>query len=138
MKIIFSTVLFIVFSINSLSADEVVYLPNTKWDIEKGKGLFNLYCGYCHGMEGKGDGTNAVNLDPKPRDFTENKYMVTRTDKNLLDIITMGGPAVARSQFMPPFGNTLSKGEILDIIAYIRSFAPVIKGPEIAEAKKTQ
>ncbi|MEK6546014.1 MAG: cytochrome c [Nitrospinota bacterium] len=122
--------------LNLFAKDEIT-IPNTKWDIEKGKRLFHHYCAHCHGKGGKGDGPNAVNLDPKPRDFTDDKYMVTRTDQNLFDVISKGGAAIARSTFMPPFDNTLSKEKILDIIAYIRSFAPIIRGPEITEAKKT-
>ena len=122
--------------LNLFAKDEIT-IPNTKWDIEKGKRLFHYYCSYCHGRGGKGDGPNAVNLDPKPRDFTDDKYMVTRTDQNLFDVISKGGAATARSTFMPPFEHTLSKEKILDIIAYIRSFAPIIRGPEITEAKKT-
>jgi mono/diheme cytochrome c family protein len=135
--IIFISFFFIGFLVLDLFAKEhEIYLQNTQWDIERGKRLFHFYCSQCHGLEGKGNGPNAVNLDPKPRDFTDSKYMVTRTDQNLFDVISKGGTALARSAFMPPFNNTLTKEKILDIMAYIRSYAPVIKGPEGIEEKK--
>jgi mono/diheme cytochrome c family protein len=45
------------------------------------------------------------------------------SDEYLQNIITLGGSAVSKSAMMPPYGQTLTKEEILDLIAYTRAIA---------------
>ena len=40
----------------------------------QGQRLFLHYCAVCHGDRGAGDGFNAWNLDPRPRDLGDSAY----------------------------------------------------------------
>lgn len=74
--------------------------------------LFGRYCSVCHGTEGKGDGFNAFNLNPKPRDFSDSSF-VSRLDTVLIvETIRAGGKAVGLSGLMPPWGKTLDSTDI--------------------------
>ena len=81
------------------------------------------YCAVCHGEEGKGDGFNAFNLETKPRDFTDARYMNALSDARLLETVSQGGKGVNKSVLMPSWGGRLSKSEQEYIIAYIRHLA---------------
>lgn len=86
----------------------------------KGKLLYDKYCAVCHGLEGKGDGFNAYNLDPRPKDFTETGYLETVSDDWLREVIREGGRGVKRSVLMPSYENTLTKNQIEDVVMYLR------------------
>ena len=93
------------------------------YEQRQGKYLYTKYCSVCHGDEGKGDGFNAFNLDPKPRDFTDAKYMNLLDDQRLAETITFGGRGVNRSPLMPSWGGRLNKDQIQFLIAYVRTFS---------------
>jgi mono/diheme cytochrome c family protein len=92
------------------------------YEQHQGKYLYRKYCVVCHGEEGKGDGFNAYNLDPKPRDFTDARIMGSLTDEKIIQTITGGGRSVNRSPLMPSWGGRLEKEEIRYLLAYVRSF----------------
>lgn len=74
--------------------------------------LFGRYCSVCHGTEGKGDGFNAFNLEPKPRDFTDSSF-ISRLDTILIiETIRSGGKAVGLTGLMPPWGKTIDSTDI--------------------------
>ena len=56
----------------------------------EGKHVYEKFCAVCHGVEGKGDGFNAFNLDPKPRDFTDSARMSALTDDRIVQTIRGG------------------------------------------------
>ena len=56
--------------------------------------LHAKYCAVCHGKEGKGDGFNAFNLDPRRRDFSDSAYMAALSDDQIVQTITGGGRSV--------------------------------------------
>ena len=93
------------------------------YEERQGKYAYDKYCAVCHGAEGKGDGFNAFNLDPKPRDFSDAKYANSINDERLVLTISGGGRAVNRSPLMPAWGGTLAKPEIHDIVSYLRTFS---------------
>jgi mono/diheme cytochrome c family protein len=93
------------------------------YEQREGKYLYAKYCSICHGTEGKGDGFNAFNLNPKPKDFTEKQYMQALTDEKLIETISHGGRGVNKSPSMPSGDGRLTKQEIEYLVAYVRTFA---------------
>lgn len=87
------------------------------------KALYFYYCSHCHGEKGNGEGYNAANLDPSPRDHTdsEEKYMVDKSNDDLFKAVSKGGKAVSKAPLMPVFGNTLSEAEIWALVGYMRT-----------------
>ena len=92
---------------------------------EEGKRVYEKSCAHCHGTEGRGDGSAAENLLPKPRDFTRGLYKIRSTetgqlptDQDLFDIITEGMPGSS----MPGWENALNANERWEVVAYIKTF----------------
>jgi mono/diheme cytochrome c family protein len=93
---------------------------NLTYEQQQGKILYTKYCSVCHGEQGKGDGFNAYNLDPKPRDFTDPRAMAGIDDATLLATITEGGKGVNKSPLMPAWGGRMNKMEIEYVIEYVK------------------
>jgi mono/diheme cytochrome c family protein len=91
------------------------------YEQRQGKILYTKYCAVCHGDHGKGDGFNAFNLDPKPRDFTDVRAMAGMDEATLLATIREGGKGVSKSPLMPAWGGRMSKTEIEYVIAYVEA-----------------
>lgn len=87
----------------------------------RGAVVFGKYCAVCHGVEGKGDGFNAFNLDPHPRDFSDSTYMKALSDEQIVQTISGGGRSVNKSPLMPAYGWTLGKQQIRYLASYVRS-----------------
>ncbi|MEK7468624.1 MAG: ethylbenzene dehydrogenase-related protein [Planctomycetota bacterium] len=67
-----------------------------------GKALFESNCAVCHGTLGRGDGTAAYLLWPRPRDFSKGKFKIRSTpsgslptDEDLLASVTNGMPGTS-------------------------------------------
>ena len=90
------------------------------YEQQQGKILYTKFCSVCHGEQGKGDGFNAYNLDPKPRDFTDPRAMAGIDDATLLATITEGGKGVNKSPLMPAWGGRMNKMEIEYVIEYVK------------------
>lgn len=88
----------------------------------QGAVLYGKYCAVCHGAEGKGDGFNAFNLDPHPRDFSDSTYMKALSDGQIVQTISGGGRSVNKSPLMPAYGWTLGKQQIYYVASYVRTF----------------
>jgi len=91
---------------------------------EKGKEVYDESCAHCHGTEGRGDGSAAENLLPRPRDFTRGLYKIRSTesgqlptDQDLFDIITIGMPGSS----MPGWETSLSADDRWEVVAYIQT-----------------
>jgi len=136
--------------------------------VAKGHQLFLYYCSHCHGASGQGNGYNAVNLDPRPRDLTDRNepYMAESTNEQIFHSIREGVagafPEAANqaseskepkkeedeeggSPLMPYWGRTFSDEEIWDLVAFVRTLhkndAEKIKfneAPGGPESKKPQ
>jgi len=89
--------------------------------IEKGKSIYQANCTACHGEGGKGDGPGAGVLKPPPRDHTDYAYMSVLTDKEIADVIKMGG-AIKGRPLMP--SHPAITGAAMDsLVAYIRTLS---------------
>ncbi len=113
-------------TLHAADSTVVAPVPDTEltmtYEQRQGKYLFAEYCAVCHGDDGKGDGFNAYNLDPRPRDFTDSTYMRALGDQQTFATINGGGRSVNKSALMPPYGWTLQKEEIRYIVAYVKTF----------------
>ena len=103
----------------------VTYAQNAPEASERGKEVYEQSCAHCHGTEGRGDGSAAENLLPKPRDFTRGLYKIRSTeagelptDQDLFDIITIGMPGSS----MPGWETSLSANDRWELVAYIKTF----------------
>jgi len=99
------------------------FVKSLTYEQRQGRDLYTKYCAICHGKEGKGDGFNAFNLDPKPRNFTDAKYMNALSDVRLVETINQGGRGVNRSSFMPSWGGRLNRQEIEYVVSFVRCLA---------------
>lgn len=95
-------------------------------DVERGKIVYDSWCVECHGIEGRGDGSAASWMLPRPRDFAQARYQIRTTangelptDADLLRVLELGMAGTA----MPAWPN-LSETEREDVIAYIKTFSP--------------
>ncbi|MEO8415481.1 MAG: c-type cytochrome [Ginsengibacter sp.] len=95
--------------------------------INAGKDLYVSYCVNCHGRDGKGIGTKAVNLVTPPANFTTSLFQ-KQTDGALLYKIYFGHKDMPGFKRRIPgnkdviegtFGQTRSPG---DLINYLRTF----------------
>jgi mono/diheme cytochrome c family protein len=93
------------------------------YEERQGSALYTKYCAVCHGKEGKGDGFNAFNLDPRPRDFSDSSYMAALSDAQILQTIGGGGRSVNKSPLMPSYGWTIDDRQIRYVAAYVRTFS---------------
>jgi mono/diheme cytochrome c family protein len=83
----------------------------------RGSLVFFTYCVTCHGPNADGNGRAARLYDPRPANLR-------RSDKNqdyMRQIVTAGGMAFGRSEFMPPWGEELTDEQIRDVVAYVQS-----------------
>ncbi len=82
--------------------------------------LYRADCAGCHGAQGRGDGTNASSLPTPPTDFTDLKWMVSKSGAKLYQAISQGVPPG-----MPAFAERYSLEQRWALVAYVRrlSFA---------------
>jgi mono/diheme cytochrome c family protein len=87
----------------------------TQESIARGRELFQQNCIACHGVDGRGDGPNAADLNPKPTDFR--LHMPLHTDPQFYAFIHDGYPGTA----MPAWGDTFSEEDIWNLVNFLRS-----------------
>ena len=88
---------------------------------ERGRAIYKANCVACHGESGKGDGPGAGVLKPPPRDHTDRAYMSTLSDKEIGDIIRMGG-AIKGKPLMPSHPQ-IAGDDLASLIGYVRSLS---------------
>lgn len=97
-------------------------IATKKGDVPVGKKIYNKYCHYCHGMEGRGNGAIAIGLTPRPVDFVNDVERMRKSDEALFKSIARGirkrdgGEEMA----MPQWDLTLTEDEIWSVLAYVR------------------
>ena len=89
--------------------------------LDRGRALYKANCIACHGESGKGDGPGAGVLKPPPRDHTDRAYMGTLSDKDIGDIIKMGG-AIKGKPLMPS-NPQINGDDLAALVAYVRSLS---------------
>ena len=84
---------------------------------ERGRTVYTEQCASCHGQQGKGDGSAARFLDPKPRDFTaaEWEHASEGTVEAIAAVVTNGIDDTA----MTPFSDVLSEDQINAVASYV-------------------
>ncbi|MDL2717949.1 MAG: cytochrome c [Acidobacteriota bacterium] len=110
------------------AAKTPVVPPPLRYEVRLGKVTFTHYCQTCHGESGAGDGFNAFNLDPHPRDLSDPQFQKKKSDAELADAIQRGGAGVGLSALMPPWGHTLSARQIDELVLYLRTL-PALRKP---------
>src|SRR6516162_1884932 len=80
--------------------------PLLAGNAQLGEVLYQRYCSGCHGADGRGGGKGFIDLID---------------DASLAMVIAEGGEAMGKGGFMPSWKATLSKDDIGDVIAYIRT-----------------
>lgn len=93
-------------------------------DAASGEAIYKKQgCAQCHGMQGKGDGYLLPMLKEQPdmRDWTRAEAMEGVTDEFMIEITEKGGEGVGKSEIMLKYGKKLTRKQIIDVVAYIRS-----------------
>ncbi|MEE8399611.1 MAG: c-type cytochrome [Desulfobacterales bacterium] len=97
--------------------------PGLNAERARGKELYLHYCVVCHGESGDGEGFNAYNLKTnfsvQPFDFTDPSGSAQATFAEIKTAIVDGGPAVKRSEYMPPWGATFSEYDSAGLADYV-------------------
>ena len=89
--------------------------------IERGRAIYKTNCVACHGESGKGDGPGAGVFKPPPRDHTDRAYMSTLSDKDIGDVIRMGG-AIKGKPLMPS-NPQINGDDLAALVGYVRSLS---------------
>jgi mono/diheme cytochrome c family protein len=90
--------------------------PPAPATVEQGRVIYEQRCLDCHGPEGRGDGTRAISLSPRPGNLVS-AHTSAKSDQELLKIIANGRPHTA----MPAWKGRLSEDEQRAVLAYVRS-----------------
>ena len=104
---------------SSDKAAQGALLPRDSNDaaVFRGGLVYANYCVTCHGFNADGNGRAARLYNPRPA----NLRMSDKNDAYFGLIIRMGGEAMGRSQFMPPWGAELTDEQMQDLVGYLRS-----------------
>ena len=101
--------------------------PSPPPQAQRGWPLYEKLCGPCHGTSGDGHGPAAPYVWPSPRSFTLGEFKwrgapvgQPATDDDLRTTIRLGAPGTS----MPEFASVLTAGQLDDVLAVVRAFAP--------------
>jgi len=98
-------------------------LINLGYQESQGKRIFYQYCVWCHADASPAGPSNRSNLTPVPPLLNDGEKLNAESDEFMENIITLGGSALGKSAMMPPYGKTLTAGEIKEVIAFTRAIA---------------
>ncbi len=96
-----------------------------KADLAIGEMVYNKYCFYCHGKEGRGDGAIGIGLTLKPVDFVGDIERMKKSDEALFESISKGIHRKAGGEqiTMPQWDLILHEDDIWSVLAYIRQLS---------------
>ena len=89
----------------------------------EGKRIFYQQCVWCHADSTPAGPSNRSNISPDPPLMNDGTILNGKSDPSLHKVIALGGRAVNKSAMMPPYGASLTEGEIDDVIGYMRVIA---------------
>ncbi len=89
----------------------------------QGKRIFYDKCVWCHADSTPAGPSNRSNVTPTPALANDGAVLNPLSDRYLQNIIALGGAAVGKSAMMPPWGKTLTEGEIRALIAFMRAIS---------------
>lgn len=104
--------------------DWVMPVSDLPYNAREGRTVFLHYCAPCHGEGGHGDGFNAYNLDPRPRDLSNPEFQANRSDEELIAVVRSGGGVAGLSNGMPPWGRALNERQVNNVVAFLRTLKP--------------
>jgi len=85
--------------------------------VARGLDLYQVNCAFCHAPDGTAENWIGSFLQPRPRDFTAETFVLGKAPDALREIIKSGLPSTS----MPAWRHVLSDNEIDAIIAYINT-----------------
>ena len=89
----------------------------------QGKRIFYQYCVWCHADATPAGPSNRSNLTPVPPLMNNGEKLNGESEEFMQKMITLGGSAQGKSAMMPPYGKTLSSGDIRAVIFFARAIA---------------
>ena len=89
-------------------------LKNDASAVKQGKAIYAQFCAICHGDKGKGDGLAGGALNPKPANFTVEKFN-SQTDGAVFWKLTEGRPPMAG------YKETLSETQRWQLVSYLKT-----------------
>ncbi len=90
---------------------------------DEAKKLAEVRCAMCHGASGKGDGSTAATLNPKPRDLSSKEWQKSLSDAQIRAVILKGGPATGKSALMPANPDLEDKTAVVDeLVKIVRAY----------------
>jgi mono/diheme cytochrome c family protein len=98
--------------------------------IAAGQEIFVSTCAVCHGQEGRGDGENAVNLDPNPANLADGMMLSTLSDGYLFWRVSKGGAIEPFNSAMPAWESSLTEDQRWQVVTFIRSLPDTEHGME--------
>lgn len=90
-------------------------------DLARGAEIYQTNCASCHGSSGAPDPELAKNLGVTPANFSDPLFNSREPLSDWRLVVTEGGPALAFSDKMPAFGETLSAEDIDAVLVYIKT-----------------
>ena len=85
-------------------------------DPARGAMIFRAHCVQCHGEKADGHGPLAARFNPPPANIAASR----KSDDYMMQIVTLGGAALGRSEVMPEWGLEMSDDQIADVVSYLR------------------
>lgn len=87
-----------------------------------GKEIAERHCIRCHDRESTAERvSNFDNLSPAPHQLADASALSGMGDADLVNLISLGGPALKKSPLMPAYGATLKTAEIKAVVSYLRA-----------------
>jgi mono/diheme cytochrome c family protein len=113
-------------SIQTLRQTYLITNDSPSDSMSAGKEIYDDYCATCHGINGKGDGPSAAEMQTKPTDFTSGMYEFKSTPYGTLptkeDIVSTLKLGVRTTAMIPQL--QLNEEQMYEVAVYVLSFAP--------------